>query len=110
MSPVARSNRRLFGVYIAGRSRTAMLSLGIVCFPACFARDPLFISHPANIRTDVAENNCFRLKLAYQRPSIRPIVVTGFVDDPFLFRAAVVPRAAVRAIVPDFKNRAVLRK
>src|SRR5207253_7566204 len=75
--------------------------------PARIARDALFVTNPADVWPRVAEDDGVRLQLSHQRPRRRPIVIAGLVNLAPFARTAVIAVAAVRAVVPDFKQLAV---
>ena len=103
-----RAGGRFLLAHIARRCGSPIRRHRIVGRPARIARNSAFVSHPANVGTDIAEDHGFGLKFADQRPGIRPVVVGPLIDGAFFARTTVKTVATVRAIVPDFENRSVV--
>ena len=70
--------------------------------------DTFLVADPAHVRSDVAEHRRLRLEIPHQLPRVRPVVIGGAVDLAPLARPAVVAVAAVGAVEPHFRDRAVV--
>src|ERR1035441_4700185 len=92
---------------IARRCRPAVRAHRIAGGPAGISSDAAFISNPAHVGPYVAKDTSAGLELSYQGPGVGPVVVGALVDGAFIAGAAVHPLAAIGAVVPDLKNRAV---
>src|SRR5579884_4007962 len=98
---VMSSHRRIPLANIARGRRPAIRADGIVRRPTWIARDPAFISNPADIRPDVAEDHRLGLQTANQIPGSRPIIVGVFVDSALLACPTVITVAPVGAVMPN---------
>src|SRR5262249_44758493 len=90
--------------------RAAVRCDWIVRRPTSLVREAFFISDPANIGANVAEDARRRLQRSHQLPRSRPIVIPALVDRALPSRAAVESVATVRAVVPDLEDIAVVRQ
>src|SRR5262249_20650045 len=105
---VPRSARRVLFLHVARGGRSTDRAYRVVGGPAGIAGDAALVAHPAHIQSHVAEDDRAGLQFPHQFPRVRPVVVVMLVDGALLARSAIVTVAAVRAVVPDFEDRAVI--
>src|SRR5581483_1505657 len=104
---IARAGVGLGRSNIARRSRPAMLAYWSERLPTGLACDAFFISDPADVRPDVAEDHGVRLQRPNEVPGFGPAIISRLIDDALVTSAAVIAVTAVRAVVPDLEDRTV---
>ena len=88
------------------------LAFSVRWLSSFFADVAGFRAHPAQVAAiaAVVPDDDLGLELPHQRVGVRPVVIGLRVNLAILIRAAVPARAAVRAVEPRFKHRAILRE
>jgi hypothetical protein len=97
-----------FSISAAFKSIAGAEFSGVQRLPARFTGNALFVAHPANIRTAVAEHARIRLEFADKLPSHRPVVAGLAINRARFPGAAIATITAVGAVEPDLADRAVM--
>src|SRR4051812_20053461 len=80
MSGVPTAGGRLALAHVAGSCGAAIRAYRVVRSPTGIASDATLVAHPADIGSDIAENDRARLQFSHQFPGMWPVVIRMLVD------------------------------